>query len=58
MTTVNPFHPDYKAKIKIDSTKYKRPVLNQPPRNSLISIVPKTQITLTERYNQIVKSGI
>lgn len=36
----NPFSKDYVSKIKIDhrDRKYKRPVLNQPPKNSRVNL--------------------
>ena len=36
----NPFSKDYKAQVVIDhqDRKYKRPVLNQPPKNSRVML--------------------
>jgi hypothetical protein len=36
----NPFSKDYVPKVKIDhwDRKYKKPVLNQPPKNSRVNL--------------------
>lgn len=57
-TKPNAFSPDYPTQFKIKPTKYKRPVLNQPPRNSLVSLVPKSEQTLSERFRRLSLSEI
>lgn len=56
----NPFSKDYVSKIAIDhkDRKYKRPVINQPPRNSLVSLVPKSEATLSEKFRRLSLSEI
>lgn len=58
MNTTNPFSPDYEAKLKLGSSKYKRPEIIQPPKNSLVSLVPKSSNTLTERFRQLSQAKI
>lgn len=51
----NPFSKNYVPKIAIDhkDRTYKRPVINQPPRNSLVSLIPKSESTLTEKFRRL-----
>jgi hypothetical protein len=51
----NPFSKDYVSKIAIDhrDRKYKRPVINQPSKNSLVTLIPKEQATLTEKFRRL-----
>ena len=56
----NPFSKDYVSKIKIDhkDRKYITPILNQPPRNSLVTLIPKEEATLTEKFRRLSLSEI
>lgn len=51
----NPFSKDYVPQLKIDhkDRKYKRPVIKQPPRNSLVSLIPKSESTLSEKFRRL-----
>jgi hypothetical protein len=56
----NPFSKDYVSQVKIDhkDRTYKRPVLNQPPRNSLVTLIPKSEATLSEKFRRLSLSEI
>jgi hypothetical protein len=56
----NPFSKDYVPQVKIDhqDRTYKRPVLNQPPRNSLVTLIPKSEATLSEKFRRLSLSEI
>lgn len=58
----NPFSKDYVSKIEPDRSKYKRPVLNQPPKNARVVLdhVNHERInqSMTERYRQVAQTKI
>ena len=60
----NPFSKDYVSKITIDhkDRTYKRPVLNQPPKNARVVLdhVNHDRInqSITERYRQVAQTKI
>lgn len=57
----NPFSKDYVSKIKIDhrDRTYKRPVLNQPPKNARVNLnTQKHDGTVTENYRRIAQTEI
>jgi len=56
----NPFSKDYVPQVKIDhkDRTYKRPVINQPPRNSLVTLIPKSEATLSEKFRRLSLSEI
>lgn len=51
----NPFSKDYVPIIKIDhrDRKYKRPVISQPLKNSLVSLIPKEEATLSQKFRRL-----
>ena len=60
----NPFSKDYVPQLKIDhkDRKYKRPVLNQPPKNARVVLDHenhgRVNQTMTDRYRQVAQSEI
>jgi hypothetical protein len=57
----NPFSKDYVPQLKIDhkDRTYKRPVLNQPPKNARTVLDHKRDTgTLTDTYRRISQSDI
>ena len=55
----NPFSKDYVSKIEPDRSKYKRPVLNQPPKNARVNLNgEKPKVPLSDAYRRISKTLI
>ena len=60
----NPFSKDYVSQVKIDhkDRTYKRPVLNQPPKDPRAVLVHENHArinqTITERYQQVAQTKI
>lgn len=57
----NPFSKDYVPQLKIDNQDrtYKRPVLNQPPKNARVVLEHKRDTgTMTDTYMRISQSKI
>lgn len=57
----NPFSKDYVSKITIDhkDRTYKRPVLNQPPKNARVNLNgEKPKVPLSDAYRRISKTLI
>lgn len=57
----NPFSKDYVPKITIDhkDRKYKRPVLNQPPKNARVNLnVPTFKASHSETFGETTDSRL
>lgn len=57
----NPFSKDYVSKIPVDhkDRKYKRPVLNQPPKNARVVLDHRIETgTNTDKFQRISRTII
>ena len=57
----NPFSKDYVSKIPLDhkDRTYKRPVLNQPPKNARVVLDHRVETgTITDKFQRIAKTEI
>lgn len=55
---INPFSSEYVSQIKLKPTKYKRPVLNQPPVNARASLVTAQDVSDSDRYFKLKRAEI